>query len=319
MRPSFIGDGLKCYRIPEICQQVSQIRGLTTAYTPYQPERSQGTLTSLWIYASALAKLTGFEVINASLYDRASGLYEALVTARKTQGRGGGHRALICGHLYPTDREVLKSYVAGTSLDLEFFEADPATGLCSPTRLAQVLDQSEGLFAVLYPQVNALGLLEDVDALTDLAQARKLQTIAIIDPLLLATGGLKAPSEFGHRGQGSDFIVGEGQHLCLPPSFGGRGWASSALATLGEINLPCATPLVVWWGRARTWRADLVKSSSWPLGNSISAGNLPPAIFALTNPLWPPWPERVCWPEATGGSTKCWRLPASGPVRLLGN
>ena len=78
---SFIGDGLQQFSLAPVVPLVCQIRGLTTAYTPYQPERSQGTLQSLWIYQNLIAKITGFEAINASLYERSTCLFEAISCA----------------------------------------------------------------------------------------------------------------------------------------------------------------------------------------------------------------------------------------------
>src|SRR5690606_23718516 len=83
LKTCFIGDGLKNYKVQDIVPYVCDLRGLTTAYTPYQPERSQGTLQTLWIYSSALSMLTGFEAMNASFYDRSTALYEAIQTANR--------------------------------------------------------------------------------------------------------------------------------------------------------------------------------------------------------------------------------------------
>src|SRR5690606_30889476 len=77
--------------------------------------------------------------------------------------------------------------------------------------------------ALVFPQTNHFGNLEDVNALTDLAHAHNISSIAVIDPWLLATGGLKAPCDFGSDGKGCDMIVGEGQHLAIGPNFGGPG------------------------------------------------------------------------------------------------
>ena len=219
--PSFIGDGLKSYSVPVLCSQVAGIRGLSTAYTPYQSERSQGTLLSLWLYASTLSQLTGFEAINASLYDRSTCLFEAIKAAQKAHGKG--HKVVICAPIYPGDKEVLETLREGTLLELVFvcFKAD--TGICDVNLLKETLDKTEGVFALVYSQVNALGLLEDVNTLADIAKNRGLQIVAIIDPVHLSSQGLRPPSEFGKNQKGADFIVGEGQHLCLPPNFGGPG------------------------------------------------------------------------------------------------
>ena len=84
---NFLGDGLAQTKLSPIVPYVCNIRGLTTAYTPYQPERSQGTLYTLWLYSNAISALTGFEGINASLYERSTCLYEALNTANRIKRR----------------------------------------------------------------------------------------------------------------------------------------------------------------------------------------------------------------------------------------
>jgi glycine dehydrogenase len=83
--------------------------------------------------------------------------------------------------------------------------------------------RTETLAGMVFPQANCLGCLEDVDGLTDLAQSVGARAIVVIDPMLLATGGLKAPGTFGQQGQGADLLVGEGQHLAIPPHYGGPG------------------------------------------------------------------------------------------------
>ena len=105
---SFIGDGLQDFSVPSIVEKVSTIRGLTTAYTPYQPERSQGTLQSLWIYQNLLSQLTGFEAINASLYERSTCLFEALNCA--TRVKKNATKVLVAENIYPKDIEVLKTH-----------------------------------------------------------------------------------------------------------------------------------------------------------------------------------------------------------------
>ncbi|MBF0314760.1 MAG: aminomethyl-transferring glycine dehydrogenase subunit GcvPB [Oligoflexia bacterium] len=226
IRTSFIGDGLKQYRVPEIVPLVCNLRGLTTAYTPYQPERGQGTLQSLWIYSSLLSMLTGFEAINASLYDRSTAIMEALVAAKKLKK---GTHAVLCNSIYPGDKEVLLTAAKETDLSLHFVEVDARSGTTSVESIREKIaaikaaDATAVLCALVFPQVNSLGNLEDGDALTDLAKAEKLASIAVIDPMLLAQGGLKAPSLYGSAKEGVTMIVGEGQHLALAPSSGGPG------------------------------------------------------------------------------------------------
>ncbi|MGB0452447.1 MAG: aminomethyl-transferring glycine dehydrogenase subunit GcvPB [Bacteriovoracaceae bacterium] len=219
---NFIGDGLKDFKPHNIIGDICNIRGLTTAYTPYQPERSQGTLYTLWFYSSCMKELTGFEGINASLYERSTCLYEALHTAkrllRKTQTK-----ALIVGAIYPGDKEVLETLSEQTQLEVEFFPVDSKTGVVDIDSLKDHLERNNDYCALAFNQINHLGLHEQVHELTDLATAHKIKSIAIIDPIMSATGGLLPPSQFGSEGQGVDIIVGEAQHLALDLNYGGPG------------------------------------------------------------------------------------------------
>ncbi len=219
---SFIGDGLKNYKVSEIIPHVCNIRGLTTAYTPYQPERSQGTLNSLWVYSSTISMLTGFEAINASLYDRASGIYEAINTAIRLKDKSD--TVLILESNYPGDIEVIKTHAESTNVHLKTVPINESTGTADSSLVrSMVLGLGEKLAAVIFPQVNCLGNLEDVHTLTDICSEANIKSIAIIDPILLSTGGLVPPSEFGSKKQGADIFVGEGQHLAIGPNFGGPG------------------------------------------------------------------------------------------------
>ena len=222
VKTSFIGDGLKNYKVPNIIEHICNIRGLTTAYTPYQPERSQGTLHTLYLYSSALSMMTGFEAINASLYDRSTCIYEAIQTARRIKRKGDV--ALVSETLYPGDIEVLYTQAEHTDLTIITFKVDPNTGQIDLAYLKNLITKyGENAACIVFPQVNNFGNLEEVDTLTDLAREYKMQSIAVIDPMLLATGGLKKPSEFGCDNEGCDIIVGEGQHLAIGPNCGGPG------------------------------------------------------------------------------------------------
>ncbi|HBR94627.1 MAG TPA: glycine dehydrogenase [Opitutae bacterium] len=217
---SFLGDGVPDFVPSPVIAPICDIRNMTTAYTPYQPELSQGTLLAHWIYQCSMARLTGFEAVNASLYDRSTSIFEGICAAiRMSRGKSA---ALIPETLYPGDLEVLATQSEGTEIELIRVPADPETGLIDPAALAAAAtDAADRLAAIVFPQVNTFGLLEEVDALTQFAVERGLKTIAVIDPLLLAPGGLKAPCDFGENGV--DIIVGEAHHLALAPNFGGPG------------------------------------------------------------------------------------------------
>ena len=220
LKNSFVGDMLPVWETHPIVDFVSKLRPLTTSYTPYQPERSQGTLVTHWIYQCALSALTGFEAINTSLYDRSSALFEAIACAIRTSGRGG--KILLAESLFDEDVEVLKTLAKETQIRFSLAKIHPASGVLDFSSLETIDEDETGEYsAFVFPQVNKFGLLENVDALTDFARERGMRSIASIDPMLLATGGLKPPSEFGE--EGADFIAGEAQHLAIPPSFGGPG------------------------------------------------------------------------------------------------
>ncbi len=215
---SFLGHGLPHYQVQEVVGPVCGIRGLTTAYTPYQPERSQGTLQTLWIYQSLLSQLTGFEAVNASLYERATCLFEALACAQRLVKNA--NTVVVAGTLYPGDLEVLETQARETSLKIVVAPLDATTGTLDHAALTQLL-ASGGVSGCAFPHVNSFGNLEDVDALTDLCRSHGVKSIAVCDPMLLGPNGLKPPVRWGK--EGADMVVAEGQHLALGPNFGGPG------------------------------------------------------------------------------------------------
>jgi glycine dehydrogenase len=217
-KASFIGDGLHAYKPMDIVGDICGIRGLTTAYTPYQPERSQGTLQTLWIYQSLISQLTGFEAVNASLYERSTCLFEALLCAQRLIKNST--TVLVSSALYPGDLEVLDTHAVDTSLKIKRVPIDIKTGRTDIIALKKLIAEGS-VAAVAFAQVNTLGVIEDVDALTDLARESGVKSVAIVDPMLLGPQGLKPPVAFGKHG--ADMLVAEGQHLALGPNFGGPG------------------------------------------------------------------------------------------------
>lgn len=237
---SFIGDGLPDYKTHEIVPYVCSLRKLTTSYTPYQPERSQGTLISHWIYQCLMAQLTGFEAVNASLYERSTALFEAIACAVRLSKKAD--TVLVAEAIHPHDMEVLQTMAADNAIHIETVPLDRASGLTSIAEVkARIEALGDRLAGFAFPQINNLGILEDVNALTDLCAFEEIYSIAIIDPLLISTGGLKPPSQFGHNG--CDIIVGEAQHLALAPNFGGPGLGIFGVRHNAETkNMLRATP-----------------------------------------------------------------------------
>ena len=220
LHTSFIGDLLPVWKVHPIVGQVSQLRPLSTSYTPYQPERSQGTLVTHWIYQCVVSNLTGFEAINTSLYDRSAAIFEAICCARRSRKRPGS--VLLAQSLFEEDISFLRTHARGTDLNFEIGPLDTTTGKLDYDKIKIIVEEKHSVIsAMVFPQANSLGLLEEVDFLSDLARQWDIPSIAVIDPMLLATGGLKPPSNFGSGGV--DFIAGEAQHLAIPPSFGGPG------------------------------------------------------------------------------------------------
>jgi len=204
---SFMGGGVYDHYIPSALQVLVSRSEFATAYTPYQPEVAQGTLTAIFEFQSLICELTGMEVANASLYDGATAAVEAALLARTQTGR---HRVVVAGALHPHWVAVLKTYLGESDVVVV---ADRA-GQCAPEDLQSSL--SPDVACVIYQHPNFFGLLESPSAIHALAHERGALAVACCDPIALA---LLEPPGFGEAS--ADIAVGEGQSLGIPPSFGG--------------------------------------------------------------------------------------------------
>ncbi len=221
---NFIGAGAYEHHIPAAVWQIVTRGEFYSAYTPYQAEASQGTLQLLYEYQTMMAGLTGLDVSNASLYDGASALAEAVLMAVRAN-KAGIRRVLVPATVHPRYLAVTRTTVKNQGIELVGVPYDPATGA---TDLA-ALENTAGEFAALViPQPNFFGALEPVDALTDWAHARNMLAIAVVNPLSLAllkapgTPSQAAPGNGGGWGEnGADICVGDGQPLGVPLSSGG--------------------------------------------------------------------------------------------------
>lgn len=211
----FIGAGAYEHHIPAAVWEVATRGEYYSAYTPYQAEASQGTLQLIYEYQSMMAELTGMDVSNASLYDGASALAEACLMAVRGNRKSKSRRIIMPGALHPLYREVTEA-IAG-SQDL-VFEDVPYCGE-SGTTMVESLGRFDGedITAVVIPQPNFFGALEDVDALTDWAHANGALVIAVTNPTSLAI--IEPPGHWGR--EGADIMVGEGQPLGIPLASGG--------------------------------------------------------------------------------------------------
>lgn len=209
-RPHFLGMGSYDHFVPAVVDHVASRSEFLTAYTPYQPEVSQGALQAFFEYQTLVCQLTGMDVANASLYDGASGLAEAALMCRNITGRA---RLLVPDALHPHYVQVLRTYLAHTALAVETVPYTEA-GTVDPAALeAQLGDDVAG---VVVASPNVLGIVEDVAAVADRAHQSGALAVAVVDPISL--GLLRRPGDAG-----ADIVVGEGQALGTPPSFGGPG------------------------------------------------------------------------------------------------
>jgi len=210
---NFIGAGAYEHHIPAAVWEIVTRGEFYSAYTPYQAEASQGTLQLLYEYQTMMASLTGMDVSNASLYDGASGLAEAVLMAVRAHKKA--RKVLMPRTVHPIYRRVVNAIVANQNIELVELPFDSTGGHIAPDSLGAL---AGGEFAALViPQPNFFGVLEEVDALTDWAHSNQMLAIALVNPTSLAI--LKPPGEWGAKG--ADIAVGEGQPLGAPLSSGG--------------------------------------------------------------------------------------------------
>lgn len=216
---NFLGAGAYEHHIPAAVWAIVSRGEFYSAYTPYQAEASQGTLQLLYEYQSMMASLTGMQVSNASLYDGASALAEACLMAVRANRKSKSARILVPAALNPTYLDVARAITEGQNLKFDVLPYDAASG----TLRAGSLDAYSGqdITAVVVQQPNFFGLLEDVDAIAEWAQANNVLLIAVVNPLSLAL--LEPPGEWGAQetSRGADIVVGDGQPFGVPLSSGG--------------------------------------------------------------------------------------------------
>lgn len=211
----FTGAGCYDHHIPSAIWDIATRGEYLTAYTPYQAEVSQGTLQVLYEFQSMLAELFALDVANASLYDGATALAEAILMARRIQKEHTGAQVLIPHLLHPHYKQVLTTILSGQ--DIEIVEL-PLLKECGVTDCDQLehIDTKQ-IFAVCMVQPNFFGNLEDVNFITNWAKQKNLISIACVNPISL--GLLSAPGTWGD--DGVDIAVAEGQPLGIPMANGG--------------------------------------------------------------------------------------------------
>ena len=193
-RMTFRGGGVYRRFIPAAVGAVTSKPEFYTAYTPYQPEASQGTLQAIYEFQTMIAELTALDVANASLYDGATAVAEAAMMAFVHTGR---NEVVVSGYLHPEYLEVLRAFSEGRGI-----------------KVRKGTQPNAKTAAVIFQQPDFLGLLVDARSLTQTAHSAGALAIACVDPISLSI--LAPPGEYG-----ADIAVGEGQQLGLSPSYGG--------------------------------------------------------------------------------------------------
>jgi glycine dehydrogenase subunit 1 len=217
---NFIGAGAYEHHIPAAVWDIAARGEWMTAYTPYQAEASQGTLQLLYEYQTMMADLMGMEVSNASLYDGASALAEAILMAVRIHPTSQSARILLPTSVHPNYREVVKTIVQAQNIEVVEIPFCPKTGIV----LLESLKQYEGtdITALVVPSPNFFGRLEEVDALTDWGRKTGACVIGVVNPLSMAL--LKPPGQWGTlvgEDLGVDMVCGEGQPMGVPLASGG--------------------------------------------------------------------------------------------------
>jgi len=211
---SFLGAGVYRHYSPAVVDQMLLRGEWYTAYTPYQPEVSQGTLQSIYEYESLIAELVGLEIVSASHYDGAAATAEAgLMTCRATRRE----RVLVSRAVHPHYRETMQTYF-GSALQLDeipLVETGPDAGTTDLAALERLLGDTERPVAgVVAAQPNFFGLLEPMREIGELAHAVGALFTAVVEPVSLAV--LDPPGAYG-----ADIAAGEGQALGISPQYGG--------------------------------------------------------------------------------------------------
>jgi glycine dehydrogenase subunit 1 len=222
----FVGAGSYHHYIPYVVPYLLSRSEVSTAYTPYQPEISQGTLQAIYEYQTLTARLLGMEVANASMYDGASGLAEALLMAIRI-GRNKKKTVAISSLIHPHYRKVVQTYFGPTGytiVELPYLP-DGTTDL-------SLVDGIEDLAAVAVQSPNFFGCIENIQAVSDKAHGCQALSITAFSEAM-AYGLLKSPGS-----QDADIVCGEGQSMGIPQSFGGPGLGMFASLDKYVRNMP---------------------------------------------------------------------------------
>src|SRR5260221_935331 len=208
-RISFLGGGAYSHYIPTIVDHLISRSEFFTAYTPYQPEISQGTLQSIFEFQTLVCQLTGMDIANASMYDGSTAMAEAVLMAERVTKRT---KVVASAAIHPQYLEVAQTYVQHAGIELLHAAFDPHTGQTPATAFDSLDDQTA---AIVVQSPNFFGAIEDLSALREKAHAQGALLIVAVTEAM-SFGLLRSPGAAG-----ADIVVAEGQSFGVPLSFGG--------------------------------------------------------------------------------------------------
>ena len=208
-RTGFLGGGAYSHYTPTIVDHLISRSEFFTAYTPYQPEISQGTLQAIFEFQTLVCQLTGMDMANASMYDGSTAMAEAVLMAERVTRRS---KIIVSSAVHPQYLEVAHTYVQHAGIHLQRAEFDPASGQTPESAFAAIDDQTA---AIVVQSPNFYGCIEDVAALADKAHSAGALLIVTVTEAM-SFGLLKSPGACG-----ADIVVAEGQSFGVPLSYGG--------------------------------------------------------------------------------------------------
>ncbi|MFT7687565.1 MAG: glycine dehydrogenase subunit 1 [Candidatus Azotimanducaceae bacterium] len=211
----FIGAGSYEHHIPSAVWDIVTRGEFMTAYTPYQAEASQGTLQLIYEFQSMITGLTAMDVANASVYDGASALAEALLMAVRANRGSKSKRVLVAGNFHPEYLTACENIIRNQNISMVILPWQTDTGLIDHDALSSFEGEDFAALVIAYP--NFFGSLEDTETLTNWAHAQKQLVVASVNPMAL--GILVPPGEWGENG--ADIVIGEGQPFGIPMASGG--------------------------------------------------------------------------------------------------
>jgi glycine dehydrogenase subunit 1 len=224
---SFLGGGAYEHYIPAVVDALVSRGEFLTAYTPYQPEMSQGLLQALFEFQVLVGRLLGLDSVNCSVYDGATALAESCWMLCSASGK---RRIVASQAIWPQYREVLDTYLGPRGVTVDYVAHDAKTGLADVAAMSAVVAQG-GVAGVVLQSPNALGVIEDVEAMSQICRQHGVLLAVCVNPVLC--GWLEAPGKLG-----ADIVVCEGQALGLPLSAGGPYIGIIACAKPLERYLP---------------------------------------------------------------------------------